>query len=215
MCSLFVMELTRRDNSLLAYLCFAREAGVELLGSIFFAINPQRGTANKRPAHAALERLCALRDAGFVVLRAGRVRATARAATHIGSSPGSEMGQRLRAHHDGTLAAIEHHRARLPLGTVIVETRLEGKERGRRMGRRGVTKKQLGSIPDATITLRDASGRTTTVALEFVTKSYTKAMIKEKHEAFRAAYDELVMYADNQKTAHRVMSVTGHPCFCA
>jgi hypothetical protein len=208
------VELTHRDWEVIAYLTSVREAGVDLLGRIFFATNPQRGTANKRPAHAALQRLCVLRDAGYVFVKQGRVRATALGATSVNGSPSDPIDGTRAAHHDATLAAIEDYRRTLPSGTVISDVRLEASERARRMKGRGVARRSIGLLPDAVLTLRDATGRHSTVALEFVGASYTKEMIRQKERGFRSAYDDVVYYADSIKTAHKVVRVIAEPCRC-
>lgn len=209
------MNMTERDAEILSYLAFAREAGVEWLGSLFFATNPQRGSVNSRPGFAALIRLRKLKEAGLVIVERGRVRNSARGAAQVGCSTVRRVDDRLVAHHDATLVAVEHCRRRLPSGTVVCDVWIEATERGRRMNRRGVKPGAIGSLPDATLNLRDAAGQARTLALEFVTDSYTKAMILEKRDVFRAAYDDVVFYADSPATAQRVALVTGETCQCA
>jgi hypothetical protein len=82
------------------------------------------------------------------------------------------------------------------------------------MNRRGVTRGAIGVIPDATLSLRDASDQMMTLAVELVTDSYTKDMTPEQRDGFRAASDDVLFYADTPSTAQRVALVRGETCSC-
>ena len=208
------MILTPRDNDLIAYVAASQEVDVDLLAEIFFARDPQTGRQNTKPRAAAVRRLAMLRDAGFVRLVGTRTTVTSKGAVQVDGAVSGPCPMSMRAHHDGTLAAIEHYRRYLPYGCSIADVMLERKIRQQRMKGRGVASTKIGLIPDAVITLRTSTG-SRSVALEYVTNKYTQAMIEGKLHGFRGNYDDIVFYADTPTTAARVIRVTGMGCTCS
>ncbi len=208
------MIITPRDSDLLAYVAASKEAGIEHLAELFFSRDPQTGRENKNPRAAAVRRLSMLRDAGFLTVADSRAKVTSKGAGHVYGAVSDGCAVTLRAHHDGTLAAIEHYRRYLPLGTSMTDVVLENKVRQQRMKGRGVAKSKIGSLPDAVINVRTPAG-TRKVALEYVSAKYTNAMIEGKLNGFRGTYDDVVFYADTPATAARVTLVTGLDCRCS
>lgn len=209
------MLITPRDSNLIAYVCSSKEVDVTHLAALFFSRDPQTGRENRKPRVAALRRLSTLRDAGFVTVAGARIRVTAKGASHVYGAVSDACAVTLRAHHDGTLAAVEHYRRYLPHGTSITDVILENKVRQQRMRGRGVANTKIGSLPDAVVNVRAQDGTTRKVALEYVSTKYTNAMIEGKLNGFRGSYDDIVFYADTPATAARVTLVTGMDCRCS
>ena len=203
-----------RDSDLLAYVASSKEVDLGLLASMFFERDPQTGKPNKNPRAAALRRLAKLDRAGLLTSHQARVRVTARGAAHVNGSVSEPCAVTMRAHHDGTLAAVEHYRRYLPRDLTFAGVVLEGGVRQQRMRGRGVAATKIGSLPDAVITLRNAAGGHRQVAFEYVSAKYTNSMIEGKLAGFRDRYDDVVFYADTAATAARVTRVLGMECRC-
>ena len=208
------MILTPRDNDLIAYVAASREVGVDLLARIFFERDPQTGKQNGNPRAAAARRLAMLRDAGFLIVFGKRTAVTSKGAVHVDGAVSAPCPMSMRAHHDGTLAAIEHFRRYHELGATVCDVVLEHRLRQQRMKGCGVARRKIGALPDAVITLRTPTGNRS-VALEYVSSKYTQAMIEGKLIGLRGDYDDIVFYADTPATAARVMRATGMVCTCS
>ena len=209
------METTIRDDNVLAYLGASKGAPTSVIAEVFFKANPQNGRPNGDAMGAARRRLAILERASLVTVANGYAFLTETGLRAANVERVAPVVPRDRPHHAGTLRAIEDFKLRLPFRASVLDVRLEHSVRQGRIGGRRVHKgRQLGSLPDACVTIRSPGGGTEVVALEYVSAKYTDQMILDKQAGFAEHFKRAVYYADTPATARRVQRLLNEACPC-
>jgi hypothetical protein len=98
-------------------------------------------------------------------------------------------------------------------GGKVVAVKLDGDLRAEgRRGKRTSFGDTYEPMPDAVVVVQmPGAAKPTQIALEYVTSKYTDADIRAKSAAF-ATYDSVRWFSDRQRTAGRVLALTGARC---
>ena len=216
---------TQRDLALIRFIASRRSALLSDVKERYYATNPFDDEPNADPEKACRRRLGALARAGYVRLGFdfdGRVR---RRVVTLGPASESITGvsshrripARNRAHHIRTQEAITLlERIVAAGGGRVVDVRFEHDVRAQDFaGRRTRRGDRMPAAPDAVLQAElragDGSHRVVDLAIEYVTGKYTDADIVAKHRSFKR-FDGAYWFADNARTAERVLRLTGASC---
>lgn len=225
------LALTDRDLELLDFVVKNRACPLSLLAARFYAFSEKDGGPNVDPQRACLRRVRRLVKGGHVKLRSigskdarggtevtKVVYSTDKAARTVGGRKSRALSPRNRAHHLGTLRAIDALRDQVERrGGRIVKTKLEADLRSdAQHGRPTRPGQEYEAFPDALVTIelpRDSGTERLDVAVEYVTAKYAAKDIKKKAAGFQGQ-DRTLWVADKPSTKARVERLTGEPCTC-
>ena len=152
------------------------------------------------------------RSRGGAVVRVFGLTATASNSLSLPHAP--KLRDHFLVHHLKTLEALSRvGRGESWVGGTVESFRMEPELVQQlfagRTFRPGTSAAELGKLPDAQALVRRPDGSASQVNVEYVTRSYTDAMILEKATAW--AGTPTIWACSDAATAARVESITGHP----